>query len=100
MEHIPEWHRNNPWLARDYRRVPIPDESYFQCILANTAHLRVENDNRRYVDWSENRSHPKTLGLDDLSAMTSSGAHFARKFEPASGAGDVLDRLDAFLGID
>src|SRR5262249_19511715 len=84
-------------LARYYRNVHCPDESYFQCVLCNHSGLRIGNDNKRYVDWSQGGSHPKTLDCDDLPGVFASGAHFARKFNPDCPA---LDELDEALQLD
>jgi len=59
----------------------IPEESYYQTVFCNAADLRVKNDCLRYIDWTKDGPNPKTLTADDLSAILSSDAHFARKFE-------------------
>jgi hypothetical protein len=84
-------------LLAHYKAVPIPDESYFQCILCNDPSLRIENDNKRYTDWSEGAAHPRTLGSQDLPRLIDSRCHFARKFDPDYDS-DVLDSLDALVG--
>ena len=83
-------------LALHYRRVEFPEESYFQCVLANAPQLKLHNCDYRYVDWSANEAHPKTLTLDDLPALTASDCHFARKFDAGVDA-RVLDEIDATL---
>jgi hypothetical protein len=93
-EYVLQWHDRNPWFA-DYLRIRIvPDESYFQTILANAPQFRVSNENYRYIDWRSGSRNPRTLGAEDLSAMLDSPAHFARKFAPDD---PVLDRLDELL---
>jgi Core-2/I-Branching enzyme len=76
------------------------DECYFQTVLGNTPSLKISKATRRFVDWTESAagphggSHPKPLGLEDLPAIISSRAHFARKFAPDS---LVLDEIDKML---
>jgi hypothetical protein len=80
-------------LARHYRHVPFSEESFFQCVFANDPGLRLTNRSYRYVDWSAQEAHPKTLGLQDLPTLLASTCHFARKFDASVDAG-VLDALD------
>ncbi|MBN9614112.1 MAG: hypothetical protein J0G35_00925 [Acidobacteriales bacterium] len=74
----------------------ISDEAIYQTLLCNSSSLRLENQNRRYADWTSADGHPKTLGTSDLPAIWTSRAHFARKFNPDT---PVLDALDVALGI-
>lgn len=94
-KYLLESHDNNPALSSYYRKATIfPSESYYQTIFCNAPSLHVENDNLRYIDWSVNSAHPKTLLLEDLVKIKSSKAHFARKFDIDIDA-NVLDELDA-----
>ena len=93
-EYILDFHFTRPALASHYRSVPNPEESYFQCILVNAPHLKVNCNHYRYTDWSEGGSHPKTLTTNDLPSLLSSPAHFARKFDIGLDQ-KVLDELDA-----
>jgi hypothetical protein len=92
-EAVLEFHAARPALARHYSRLMFPEESYFQTILGNTAGLKLNPNNWRYVDWSDQQAHPRTLGMEDLSKLMSSDAHFARKFDPRYDA-RVLAALD------
>ena len=85
-------------LRRHLRFRHFGDECYYQTVLGNTPGLKISKATRRYVDWfgdsGQNRAeHPKWLGLDDLPAIISSQAHFARKFLPNTAALDELDRM-------
>ena len=75
-------------------RNDVSDECYYQTILGNAPGLKISTATRRFSDWTESAggprggAHPKVLGLDDLPAIISSKAYFARKFAPElSGAG-------------
>jgi len=79
-EYIIQFHQQDNAITSHYRHRMFADESYFQTILANADHLHLKNDNYRYVDWSTNAAHPKTILLEDLPRLLASPAHFARKF--------------------
>ncbi len=79
-----------------------PDEVYLQTALGwavdhdpKASSLVVENDCRRYFDFSESTfNHPRTFTSDDLPTVLGSGADFARKFDEACYPGvlEVVDR--------
>jgi len=101
VQHILAWHSTQRALADHYYlcRVPVPDESYIQCILCNESSLRIPNDNKRYIDWSTETGKPKALTMTDLPALLRSPAHFARKFD-MRGGNPILDRLDETISND
>jgi hypothetical protein len=96
-EYILRFHVARPGLVSHYRTAFSPEESYFQCVLANAPGLKLNNDDYRYTDWSDGGAHPKTLGSEDLPKLLSSTDHFARKFDIDRDA-RVLDKLDAVTG--
>jgi len=81
-----------------------PDEVYLQTALGwavvhdpEAGSLVVENDCRRYFDFSESTfNHPRTFARDDLPTVLASGADFARKFDEARYPG-VLEAVDRSL---
>jgi hypothetical protein len=86
--------RDNPELLGYFRTVLAPEEIYLQTVLVNSGKFTFEPDSKRYIDLSASRNnHSKTLGVADLDAMLSSGAHWARKFDPEHDAA-VIDALD------
>jgi hypothetical protein len=93
-EYILCFHDTRPSLAAHYQSVIVPEESYFQCILANAPDLKLSNNDYRYTDFSGGGRHPKTLGIEDLPQLLSSPHHFARKFD-IDGDARILDELDA-----
>jgi hypothetical protein len=87
-------------LRRHLRsRNDVSDECYYQTILGNARGLKISNATRRFSDWTESAGgpqggpHPKVLGFDDLPAIISSKAYFARKFAPTSPALDEIDKM-------
>lgn len=73
------------------------DEFVIATIIMNS-HFREKtvNDNLRYIDWSEKKSRPKTLTIDDLNTIKSSNMMFARKFDVDVDA-VILNMLDQSL---
>ena len=69
----------NQSLQRHYRSRTQPDESYYATLFANTPHLRLNLDNRRYAEWNGGGASPMTLTCAQLSDILSSNAFFARK---------------------
>ena len=69
---------NRRLIRRISRCTHIPDEFYKQTILLGYG-LPISSDNKRYIDWSEFKPHPKSLVMADLPAITASKKFFARK---------------------
>jgi hypothetical protein len=88
--------RAHPRLHRHFLRTLLPTEAYAHTVLHAHGGLRLSGDVRRYTAWAPGAPHPRLLGVDDLDAMTGSGADFARKFD-ASVDEQALDELDRRL---
>jgi core-2/I-Branching enzyme len=92
------------WFERErhdiisfYRKTYIPSESYIQTVLRNCRELRICDDNRRFISWdSSGSSHPRTLTIQDLNAITRSGKDFGRKFDSHTDS-SILDALDSII---
>jgi len=101
-EYLIKFHDTKPALASHFRKLDsytiVPEESYYQTIFCNAPHLKVSQNNWRYIDWSTNGPHPKTLMTKDLSKIYASSAHFARKFDSDEDE-KVLNELDAVIGL-
>jgi hypothetical protein len=94
---ILDHHHTRPALARHLRNRRNTLEVYVHSIVRNTAGLKVSDNCKQYVDWSEWKDHPRTLTTSDLPALLASDAHFARKFDPGVDT-EILDRLDEVIG--
>jgi hypothetical protein len=92
-KYIIDFHSQKNALTLYYSKLKYADESYFQTILANASHLKLQNDRRRYIDWSDGGSHPKILLMEDLPNLLASSAHFARKFDIDIDS-NILNELD------
>jgi hypothetical protein len=86
-------------LWRYYKDAYLPDEGFFQSLLANEPSLVCVNDYKRYIDW-ENRGEalPNVLRPDDWPRLMQSSAHFARKFS-LERFSQMYDALDRYLGV-
>jgi hypothetical protein len=62
--------------------VHIPDECFFQTILCNHPEAtNLSRKKRRYIDWSEERAHPKILTEKDIPKVLDSDSFLARKLD-------------------
>jgi hypothetical protein len=100
-EYLIEFYASKPALEahfrwQDYTRTIVPDEAYYHTVFCNTPHLKISQNNWRYVDWSPGGAHPKTLNLTDLEQLRASSAHFGRKFDMDLDA-KILDEFDAMI---
>jgi hypothetical protein len=97
-EYLLNFYRSHPKLAAHYRSLDrysvVPEESYYQTVFCNSDSLNISQNHWRYIDWSEGGFHPKTLRKEDIDAIRTSPAHFARKFDVDIDS-DVLDLIDS-----
>jgi len=73
----------------------VPDEMFFQSILANSSYReKIESDDLRYADWQNpNPLPPKTLETSDFENLKLSPKLFARKFD-TNRSRDLLIKID------
>ena len=92
VDYVLEYVEHHPAVLRYFRRSGIPDETFFQTILANSP-LRdqIRNEPLRYFALSG--GEPLTLGMKDLPALLASDRLWARKFDTTVDE-RVLDELD------
>jgi len=88
-------------LMRLFERVGVPDEHFFQTVIANSPFRdRLSRTDTRavqgvtYNDWE--RGSPKVLGVEDFERLIASHALFARKFDMAQDSA-ILDMIDAYV---
>ena len=97
LEFVADYVDGNPDMVRFFRHTSVPDESFFQTVLMNSPLApTIVNDDLRYIDWSEGRSSPRTLTMEDRDRVLDSGALFARKFDPRVDA-QILAVIDASI---
>jgi hypothetical protein len=92
IDYVLDYVKNHPAILRYFRRSGIPDETFFQTILAN-APIRdqIRNESVRYFTLSG--GEPVTLAMKDLAALLASDKPWARKFDVAVDE-RILDELD------
>jgi hypothetical protein len=98
LANVDQFVRENPDVARYFKRAFIPDESFFQTIVLNSAFNRnTVSDNLHFIDWDRpNPKVPRTFEASDLERLRISGKFFARKFDPSHDA-QILDLIDEKL---
>jgi len=97
VAHVLDFVEDHPDYRAWHRHTLIPDEIFFQSILAGTRfrdrHPLVD-DHLRFMRWDEDASHPRDLDVGDLEDMLASGRPFARKVVWGEDGG-LLSRLHA-----
>lgn len=92
LEANPDWESYN-------QRVLIPDESFFNSIVANDGAIRLCNDTLRYIKWpKEHASSVGVITMEDLDQVLQSHAPFGLKFDIRV-CPQVLDAVDVHLGL-
>jgi hypothetical protein len=82
----------NPAIVRFFSRTYVPDETFFQTLLANSPlKTKLVSALLHYTDWSGGGASPAVLTEAMLPKAMASGFWFARKFEDPA----VLDAVDA-----
>ena len=101
VRYIIEYVNDNPKLLMFYKRTHIPDESIFHTIVVNNPELKVKNNACRYVNWGTqpHPSSPEIIQINNFAEVTGSAHPFARKFDDRVD-GEIMDRIDRFLGIE
>ena len=80
-EYIVIYLQENKKVKRFFELSWGSDEFVFQTILFNSIHQKdMVNNNLRHIDWSDNKTRPKTFTINDLPDLLSSGKLFGRKF--------------------
>jgi core-2/I-Branching enzyme len=95
LEYIAAFIQTNSDFVRYFRATFIPDESFFQTVVANSPFRNnIVSDDMRYADWDNpNPSLPRTLDANDFLKLKASYKLFARKVE-AVRSDTLLDKLD------
>ncbi|WP_291275036.1 beta-1,6-N-acetylglucosaminyltransferase [Flavobacterium sp.] len=84
-------------FLRDVNQYPdlnvCPPEVVFQTLLANNKAMNLNNNNYRYIDWTNAVNwHPNNLKEKDYDVISHSEAFFARKFD-ASLSMSLLEKI-------
>lgn len=79
--YIDRFLKENPEYQKFYANSSCPDESFFQTLLMNSPYADTRKEYFHYIDWSEGKSSPKNLGVEDFDDIMKSGKLFARKID-------------------
>ena len=91
IDYVLNFINSNPEVVRFFSTTFVPDEMFFQTILANSScKAELINSTIHYTDWSNGGANPAVLSTDMIQTAVASGAWFARKFEDVN----VLDAID------
>jgi hypothetical protein len=94
VHHVLEQQTRLPQVSSYLSRCSVPDEALLPTLLLNDAdHLRVADNGRRWIRWIEGQPNPELLRVEDVAAVSRSGAWFARKVDSGR-TPEVLDLLD------
>jgi hypothetical protein len=96
-DYVLRFHAEHPDFRRWHEYTLAPGDMFVHSILLGTDFAgdhEVVNDRLRFVIGQEGSPHPRTLTMDDLSAMLKSEKLFARKFDQRVDAA-VLEELTA-----
>lgn len=89
----------NPSWVTFSKRTLIPDELFFNSIIANDSELRVCNDAFRFIKWP--KLHAASVAVithDELSDALKSKAPFGLKFDSRVDS-LAIDQVDVLLGL-
>ena len=91
VEHVIRFIGGHPAFCRFFASTYVPDEIFFQTILANgPLQDTLINAPIHYLNWSGGRESPAVITADAVPKAFASGAWFARKFDDPA----VLDLVD------
>ena len=91
-EYILKFIDENKEINKFFRNSIYSDEMFFQTIILNSKYKKdVVNDNLRYIDWSEGKESPKSLGKEDIDCAINTSNIFARKIEDL----DIIKYIDS-----
>ncbi|MFC3559014.1 beta-1,6-N-acetylglucosaminyltransferase [Pedobacter jamesrossensis] len=96
-QHVAEMVTKNKKLNNFLKYCWGTDEFIIATLVMNSDFKnKTNNNNLRYIDWSEGNAHPKMLKIEDYSNLKSSTMHFARKFDTEIDE-VILDKIDKEL---
>lgn len=94
-EFIVKFNTENPDYLKYHTHTQLPDEVFFQSLLLNSYphQYLIINNNKRFIEFESDSSHPKTIEMKDLDDLRESDRLFARKFEENSVVLNEIDKI-------
>lgn len=95
VEHVLDMVDRHPRIERYFRHTFLSDETFYHTIVGSSPFAaNVDNDFRRYVDWTNaNPTPPRIMEMEDYDKVVASTAQFARKVDPVRSA-EFMARID------
>lgn len=96
-EYVINFHDNHKNIAKFFRHIMLPDETYIQTILMNSPYKdNIINNNYRFIKFSGNTYHPVIFNKTHFEEIQAHEAFFARKFDEKSDT-DILELIEREL---
>lgn len=98
VEYVADYVKKRPTYAGYYRHTFIPDESFFNTLVANSPFSdRITSSDLVFSIWDRPAPpFPATLMVGDFDALRATPKLYARKFDITTDA-DILDLIDTHL---
>lgn len=95
-QYLLDFLKEHPEIVRFFKYSWGADELIFSTILYNSHFKNLIEDNLVYVDWSEEKAHPKILKAEDFNSLIASDKLFARKFDMDTDSA-ILEMLEKVI---
>lgn len=93
-EYVINYHDNHKDIAKFFRHIMLPDETYIQTILMNSPYKgNIINNNYRFIKFSGNTYHPIIFDKTHFEELKNHEAFFARKFSENTDT-EILDLIE------
>jgi hypothetical protein len=98
VHYIVKYLNANPSVSNYFKYTNIPDEIFFQTLVANSPFKgEITGHDLTYADWlNPNPFPPRVLTTENFESLKTSDLFLARKFEPER-SGELLDLVDQLL---
>lgn len=96
LKSVNKFIKENPKYIKFYKNTNIPDEFFFQTIVANNNLLNINNNNMHFMVWEYDAWHPNTLTIKNKDSIMKSDKLFARKFD-INIDNSILQCIDKFI---
>lgn len=80
----------HPQVTRFFARTLVPDEMFFQTVLAALYPIEAIGPSLRLIEWAPGSWSPRTFTVEDAQMLAMSPALFARKFPPDAAVTSAL----------
>jgi len=96
-EYVISYHDRHKDIAKFFRHIMLPDETYIQTILMNSPFKEsIINNNFRHIRFSGNTFHPLIFDRTHFDELKNHEAFFARKFSENTDI-EILDLIEKKL---